>query len=723
MLDDDIEYIGSRAAQRAPSVSDSLIHHHPVTGLTLHIEKNGSNPAYDMVFRKSSSSVIQIGRRPGSENKRRDPGKAMFRCPVVSRKHAKIAFSDAGSVYLFDLGSHHGTHVRRPEEIFSRMLRSESPWSLSGGEFVTLGKSVGKGDDLVRPIVFRIELHRSESSPSAPIDLTRTVSSESVNTSVKSVPVKSSGRYGLNDTSSTSSDEMSSLYVNDISSDNEDMSLPSSQKDSIRSQADESVHSGSHFGHAFEVLKRLIPPLHPPLPSQRDRTFTDGPSSSFVFPPLYVPHWVSPPPHLRFLHSPPITLPPLILQPTDDAQEQDNTDWTKLYMEGDDEQLSNKSRSTSPMDLASPSPAPLIPDCVSAPDPAVVGAWPNSRLHSPAPSNSSSLYVECGVPYMTANKESSKDDDYISTPAQNLNPEQEPTTSDPTETPNQPVVSQVEQSDSELLPPQEGIISNNEEVDDLKYEVNKLKDDVTKLQLSHADIRGLVNTELDDLIAKLGSVEKRLTGLNDDWRGCMKNVDSSIHAEIPKIQDNLNLLQAQFNSFAESRFSSAHGTVADTKQNGLELLHERADVKESIETLHLLVLDMSILRDKTQQQMAAELEAVRAARNTAIANIVVTMSKPMNETPTPTTLKRKRDDEDEEEEGTENVKENGEVPQECAMDVVENGTSLDSTVGPNVDGIIVPTPKRARRVASAVVQTATAVALGAIATWSALAFT
>ena len=69
-----------------------------VLGITLHIEKSGSSAAYDLVFHKAESSVVQIGRRPGTENDKPDPGKAMFRCPVVSRRHAKFTFTDAGSV-------------------------------------------------------------------------------------------------------------------------------------------------------------------------------------------------------------------------------------------------------------------------------------------------------------------------------------------------------------------------------------------------------------------------------------------------------------------------------------------------------------------------------------------------------------------------------------------------------------------------------------------------
>ena len=65
------------------------------------MEKSGTAAAYVQVFHKVHSSVVQIGRRPGTENDEYNSGKAMFRCPVVSRRHAKIAFADTGSVSTY----------------------------------------------------------------------------------------------------------------------------------------------------------------------------------------------------------------------------------------------------------------------------------------------------------------------------------------------------------------------------------------------------------------------------------------------------------------------------------------------------------------------------------------------------------------------------------------------------------------------------------------------
>lgn len=56
--------------------------------------------AHTLTFLRANTSVIEIGRRSGADADPEDDEleSAMFRCAVVSRKHAKIAFTDAGKV-------------------------------------------------------------------------------------------------------------------------------------------------------------------------------------------------------------------------------------------------------------------------------------------------------------------------------------------------------------------------------------------------------------------------------------------------------------------------------------------------------------------------------------------------------------------------------------------------------------------------------------------------
>jgi len=159
---DELQFLGSRPAQIQTSDQPMGSAQRPVTGIALHVEKSGSNDAYGMIFQRTNTGVVHIGRRPCTEIDRRSQDneldKAMFRCDVMSRKHAKITFSDSGNAYLIDLNSHHGTHVRKSGDIISNSLKPETPLLLSNGDFITFGKSVEKNEECIRPIVVRVEL-------------------------------------------------------------------------------------------------------------------------------------------------------------------------------------------------------------------------------------------------------------------------------------------------------------------------------------------------------------------------------------------------------------------------------------------------------------------------------------------------------------------------------------------------------------------------------------
>ncbi|KDQ58154.1 hypothetical protein JAAARDRAFT_34967 [Jaapia argillacea MUCL 33604] len=161
-MDDDIQYLGTTmpgfgARVIAPS--------HPpaqrgASGLRLHVEKCGQEPAHVLTFSKSLTSVVNVGRKPTSFGGRNgiELDNAMFRCPVISRRHAKIAFSDSGHVYIIDLNSHHGTHILKPGETVSKPLTPETPSILVDGDIVTFGKTVGRNEDAVRPVTARVQL-------------------------------------------------------------------------------------------------------------------------------------------------------------------------------------------------------------------------------------------------------------------------------------------------------------------------------------------------------------------------------------------------------------------------------------------------------------------------------------------------------------------------------------------------------------------------------------
>ena len=73
-----------------------------ITGISLSVDKYGDEPAQILTFYKAKADVILIGRRssvsskgPGAEHDR-----ALFRCPVISRRHAKITFTQYGNVRI-----------------------------------------------------------------------------------------------------------------------------------------------------------------------------------------------------------------------------------------------------------------------------------------------------------------------------------------------------------------------------------------------------------------------------------------------------------------------------------------------------------------------------------------------------------------------------------------------------------------------------------------------
>jgi len=70
-------------------------------GIMLVIPKSGDEPTQTLRFLKSRSAVIHIGRASSSVlDADKSPDSIQFRCPVISRRHAKLMFS-SGHVCIF----------------------------------------------------------------------------------------------------------------------------------------------------------------------------------------------------------------------------------------------------------------------------------------------------------------------------------------------------------------------------------------------------------------------------------------------------------------------------------------------------------------------------------------------------------------------------------------------------------------------------------------------
>ncbi|KAJ4476785.1 hypothetical protein C8R41DRAFT_524554 [Lentinula lateritia] len=193
MIEDDIQFLGFSTPRPRPSVQ-------AVTGFDLHIEKNGAESGHCMMFRRVNTNTVVVGRKQpqhGSDIYDSDSSSAMFRCPVVSRAHAKFTFSESGLLYVTDTSSHHGTHIRRPTDLTSRPIPTETLVQVHNGDVVVFGKSVGRNNEVVRPIVARVELIFNNSISRRPASITKSISS-------------SSGRYGLRSSDTSEGDSSSS---------------------------------------------------------------------------------------------------------------------------------------------------------------------------------------------------------------------------------------------------------------------------------------------------------------------------------------------------------------------------------------------------------------------------------------------------------------------------------------------------------------------------------
>ncbi|KAF7983605.1 hypothetical protein HWV62_20514 [Athelia sp. TMB] len=234
MIEDEIQYLGTKMTP-STLVGRSFAPSTPVTGVVLHVEGHGMQPPSEMRFLRNLTRSVTIGRKSTSDHRSApgEPSIAGFACQVVSGKHAKLAFSDTGLVYIIDLGSRHGTHIRRPGETVAKTLDPEAPTVLNSGDYITFGKTVGKGSQLVPPVTARVQfLYNPEpeiyevpsTSPSPFADISHEPSRSR----------KLSGRYGLYAPSSFSSpehssDEDSSSSKYDHDSDIEEITAPEAQ--------------------------------------------------------------------------------------------------------------------------------------------------------------------------------------------------------------------------------------------------------------------------------------------------------------------------------------------------------------------------------------------------------------------------------------------------------------------------------------------------------------
>ncbi|RPD52633.1 hypothetical protein L226DRAFT_563784 [Lentinus tigrinus ALCF2SS1-7] len=239
-----------------------------ISGIVLHVEENDEQPSEVLSYRKNESRIISVGRKPCQPATHFDPERALFRCPVVSRKHAKITFTEYGNVYITDLHSHHGTHILRPGDLVSTALLPEVPTVLADGDRITFGKSVGRESYLVKPIVVRVELMFGGDAPMAPSPPPMSLRADAADEAdlkdqgcdIECEKTPISGRYGVFLPSPESSQSNS-----DGESDIQEVSPPTSPRDSLPASFSIPRAGGPSsysFGGRLQLLQHILPPIH-----------------------------------------------------------------------------------------------------------------------------------------------------------------------------------------------------------------------------------------------------------------------------------------------------------------------------------------------------------------------------------------------------------------------------------------------------------------------------
>ncbi|KAG6836632.1 hypothetical protein H0H93_005659 [Arthromyces matolae] len=629
----------------------------------------------------------------------------------IIRNHLK-----SRQVYLIDTNSHHGTHIRKPNELTSRMLKSETPTKLSDGDVVTFGKSVGRNNECVRPVVVGIELLYGPREPRS-----KSISSGKSIDLTSYTPFKSnSGRFGVYCQPSSSPDNPSS--------DNSDIEeLPSSSPASgpnalplrLREHCGSQTDS-SPIGRTIEAIKKLLPSVpNVACATSHQQGYTpslDGqqsPGSMFnhadSYEPLYSPR------SLSWRRSPRWSQAPSNSAESHEhhtpSSERSSSEPNAL--EQQEQSRQDPSRSHSPMDLASPSPViskrQLSPEAICPEEPNVVGAWPSSRSPSP-PSLDRSSSPLLAIPIELSDvqvdvvgpsrQKAMSIHSICSEPLSNnsgddISPAREATTNNAFDNCN------VEQTPN---------------VEELHSTVKKLEIEFSKLQAHRRKYKARFNSNVRLVSDKLSNLDKGIADVHAQYMLFADRVDSAVDIDIPD-------LQAQIEGLREQLDRSPVTTTDGDKPT--EPLIERPDVDATIGALHSIVADMRALRERTADQMDTELRLVREARNAALAQIaahVDLQAQTATSASNPSSLKRKRSNDD-----------------DCAFAGIDSDEGIPSSDDALIANCAAPSPsavachhpgcnaflpaaKRARTMAVVAAQTATAVTLGAIVTWSALAF-
>ncbi|KAI0058612.1 hypothetical protein BV25DRAFT_1994116 [Artomyces pyxidatus] len=660
-MEDDIVYVRTN-----PPAHTST--HGTVTGIALSIPKRGDEPSQTLRFFRSRTSVVHIGRAPASNIGRdREVDNALFRCPVISRRHAKIVFSGENQVQLTDLSSHHGTHVLKQGDAISKKLTPGEPISLDNGDSVTFGKTVGRDECLVRPVTAIVRLLHDEE-----------VSWTPANKGKQPFRSSTSGRYGIfvheapshSPPSSPSSSECSSPGEPDMSIDASDP--PEEYPIGRDHHADQHLPSLSRLG----LLQRLYPTVHP---------------------------------------SKPLTLHPPALSPQGSKHPwyhhlEDEDEWSPSFEQRSDPAIlplrmdDSRGPTATHQRLESPSPAS---------DPFVIGAFPHSRAASPSgpshpqvisispelesPEIESVVYAPLTESGLVA-PESERDMPALigiateATPVDN----DEAMVLEPHEHPTDIVVSAVGPTvpsmdidtvtDARLSALDDGLVNLRGSV--LRVHIANRKTQAD--QKAQADRTAALDKRVDETNVLFQSLWDRIEGVHDKSHDLREEL-----ATFKERIDNVEATVEQWNLKSEEqvRDQATRKEIHVSPDMMKAAIAQREDVKLSVASLHSLVSDLTALHNSSVLKADTEMQQLKAYRQQAAEKLAEIDALTVAAAPS---LKRKRSVSIEEEDGRRELGEHAvDVPRQV---------------------------KRSRRIVANVMHTAAAMTVGAVAAWSALAF-
>jgi uncharacterized coiled-coil protein SlyX len=244
--------------------------------------------------------------------------------------------------------------------------------------------------------------------------------------------------------------------------------------------------------------------------------------------------------------------------------------------------------------------------------------------------------------------------------------------------------------------------------------LGQITDDICKLKASRRRLRSRLALNVNSMTDRMDNLEDRISDSADDFARIedrlveVAQLSATVDDQVNEIVNTtLSSLNAKMEVLSEEVKTIVTKISSEEQARPEEDPKSSEEMQAGVKVINRLVAEMRLLYESTQKQMNAEVEAVKAARIAAQAAITSQMQSPSS------SQKRKRTDEEE-------------FDEEMARLKVELGSTMvcgNHLFPPEVVDHVQARPvKRPRVVMRVLAQTATAVTIGAIATWGALAF-